>query len=379
MRTVRPGAPSLADLTPYDPKYLPARVYLNANESPYGLPEPVIGELVDALSGQMLHRYPDPLAKGLRARVAEIHGVDEDNVLLGNGGDELLFDIMLAYGGKGRKLLTAPPSFSSYELDACLTATTLVEIPRVERLFSGDGREGCIAEGVGIDVELGVDEDAILNRVRQGDIDVVMLASPNNPTGDVLGKEFVVALLDSSDAVVLIDQAYVEFADSSFDMTPLLKRHENLGILRTFSKAYALAGIRLGYLLASTQVISELCKVRQPYSVDTFSMLAGKSVLAYQDVFSRRVEESIAERKRVARALRGISGVTVYASEANYLLMKVAGAQQIWQRLYDEQGILLRDFSSAPYLKDCLRVSIGAPKENDEFLETFKEMVDEAS
>jgi histidinol-phosphate aminotransferase len=113
--------------------------------------------------------------------------------------------------------------------------------------------------------------------------------------------------------------------------------------------------------------------------VDTFSALAGRSVLAYQEIFSRRIEESIAERRRVAQALRGISGVRVYTSEANYLLIKVVDAQRIWQRLYDEKGILLRDFSAAPYLKDCLRISMGSPKENDEFLEAFEELVKEAS
>jgi histidinol-phosphate aminotransferase len=362
MQRVRPSAPSLAGLVPYDPKYLPARIYLNANESPYGLPQSVVQALTDAVSSQLFHRYPDPLAKGLRTQIARLNGVDDGNVLLGNGGDELLFDIMLAYGGNARKLLTAPPSFSSYDLDAKLTKTTIIEVPRVERVELSRTLAPC--------------EDVILERVSRGDIDVVMLASPNNPTGDALSERFVLELLDASDAVVLIDQAYVEFADNRFDLTRHLRRHANLVLLRTFSKAYALAGVRLGYLLASETVISELCKVRQPYSVDTFSVLAGRAVLEASEEIAGQVVESLAERTRMIETLKTLPGVTVFDSQANFILLHVAGAHDIWQRLYDEKSILLRDFSNGPYMRDCLRVSIGLPQENDEFLETFTRLLE---
>jgi histidinol-phosphate aminotransferase len=400
MQRVRPSAPALVGLSPYDPKYLPARVYLNANESPYGLPASVIQELASSVSQQGFHRYPDPLAKDLRRMIAGLNGVGEGNVLLGNGGDELLLDIMLAWGGRGRKLLTAPPSFSSYELDARLTETSLVEIPRVERRGgggahswlpqSGSGAAGngspgesategdaaagddAVAEKGPAAGELGIDEDAVLRRVARGDIDIVMLASPNNPTGDTLSEDFVLALLDASDAVVLIDQAYVEFADARFDMTRHLERHANLVLLRTFSKAWALAGVRLGYLLASEAVVGELCKVRQPYSVDAFSALAGRAALAASQEVAACVRESVAERGRVAAALAALPGATVFASEANFILFRIEGAHSIWQRLYDEDGILLRDFSAAPRLTDCLRVSIGTPRENDELIAALR-------
>ena len=372
MQKLRSSASYLKDLKPYDPKYLPARIYLNANESPYGLPEAVLDSLLESVSEQMLHRYPDPLAMDLRSTLAKINKVSTSNVLLGNGGDELIFDIMLAYGGTGRKLLIAPPSFSSYELDAKLTDTTLVEIPRVRRRMY-DERASVET------IVFGVDEDAVLKRVSQGDIDVVMLASPNNPSGDVLRKDFVVALLNASDALILIDQAYVEFADPQFDMRPYLAKHKNLAILRTFSKAFALAGIRLGYLLADDELVSELCKVRQPYSVDVFSALAGNTVLSHPEVFSGRIVESIDERKRITQELSGLPGVVVHASEANFILIQVEHANRIWQRLYDENGILLRDFSSAPYLTDCLRVSVGTPNENDEFLKSFTAILGEVS
>jgi histidinol-phosphate aminotransferase len=313
--------------------------------------------------------------------IADRCGVGEGNVLLGNGGDELLLDIMLAWGGPARRLLTAPPSFSSYDLDARLTGTTVVEIPRVERPYTGaaddgwdeqDGRDGPLPRReLGV---MGVDEGAVLKRVSRDDIDVVMLASPNNPTGDALSEDFVLALLDASDALVLIDQAYVEFAQERFDMTRLLERHTNLVLLRTFSKAWGLAGVRLGYLLGSEAVIGELCKVRQPYSVDTFSVLAGRAVLSASREIAARVKEARAECERLTQALCAMPGVAVFSSQANFILLRLAGAHSVWQRLYDGHGILLRDFSAAPGLTDCLRVSVGTPCENDEFLAALREL-----
>jgi histidinol-phosphate aminotransferase len=386
MQHVRPSAPGLADLIPYDPKYLPARIYLNANESPYGLPASVVKELANCVSGQVFHRYPDPLARKLREEIAEKYGLSPAHVLLGNGGDELLFDILLAYGGEGRKLLTAPPSFSSYELDAKLTDTQIVEIPRgCPSVILSEAKDP--AEDIRPEPAVAapppspyaLDEQAILARVSQGDIDVVMLASPNNPTGDVMSEEFIVALLNASDAVVLIDQAYVEFAAERYDVTGLLAEHRNLVLLRTFSKAYALAGIRLGYLLAAGEVVSELCKVRQPYSVDAFSALAGSAVLAAPDGFAKQVAESKRERERIFAALAALPGVEPYPSEANFILFRCPAAHTVWQRLYDEQGILLRDFSAAPGLTGCLRVSMGTPEENDGFLSAFTALIGETA
>ena len=399
MNSLRPAAAFLDGLSAYDPKYLPAKVYLNANESAYGLPASVKQRLADALAALELHRYPDPLVNRLRQRLAEARGVDKVKIMLGNGGDELIYNIMLAYGGPGRKLLIAPPSFSSYEIDARLTATEIVALPRVWRGGDGDGGRGAstadspfadggqasspavnnkpgsavlaatnIAAAESPFAGLVVDEAAILERVAQGDIDIVMLASPNNPTGEALSPGFVTALLNASDALVLIDQAYLEFADPSYDLCGQLAAHANLAILRTFSKAYALAGLRLGYLMASEPVIGALCKLRQPYSVNSFSALAGELVLDAAAEIAADVANAVAERGRLAVGLAALPGVTVLASDANFILFRLAQAQAVWQRLYDEWGILLRDFSTAPYLAGCLRASVGTAEENQQLL-----------
>jgi histidinol-phosphate aminotransferase len=378
MQTLRQSSDHLIGLKPYDPRYLPARIYLNANESPYGLPEPVVKELTESLTKECLNRYPDPLAKHLRARLADVYGISENAVLLGNGGDELLFDVLLAYGGKKRKLLIAPPSFSSYEIDARLTNTQLVEVRRQKRGALVPHAKNATAED-GATFNYTLDEDAVLKRVAQGDIDIVMLASPNNPTGDVLDPAFINELLNASDALILIDQAYIEFAQEAYDALPLLRQHKNLAILRTFSKAYGLAGMRLGYLLAAEELVSELLKVRQPYSVDAFSALAGWAVLNNREAFSGRMRESIEERRRVSKALSKLPGLKVFDSEANFILIQLENAHKIWQALYDEKALLLRDFSEAPYLGDCLRISIGSPEENDELLASLQTMMKEVT
>ncbi|MDR3315025.1 MAG: histidinol-phosphate transaminase [Coriobacteriales bacterium] len=349
MLQVRPPVSHLAGLEPYDPKYLPARVYLNANENPCDPSAELRAELAQLAKTLPFNRYPDPLAHDLCAAIAGVCGVSVEQVLVGNGGDELLLNLLLAYGGRERRLLIAPPCFSSYAFDALLTTTTVVSLERTEQFW--------------------LDEDAILQRVATGTIDLVMLASPNNPTGDCLTADFVERLLAASDALVVIDQAYVEFAQPQFDLTGLLSRHQNLALLRTFSKAYGLAGLRLGYLLASPAVIAELIKVRQPYSVDSYSAAAGKAVLGHSNEVLQLAQGIAADRDRLAGALAALPGVEVFPSEANYLLLRVAGAQELWQRLYDDFGILLRDFSAAPGLTDCLRVSVGTPEQNQQLLQ----------
>jgi imidazoleglycerol-phosphate dehydratase len=248
-----------------------------------------------------------------------------------------------------------------YHIDAALTHTEVVEIPRASGI------------GAGKRLDFGLDEEAVFERVSAGDIDLVMLTSPNNPTGDCLTRSFVERLLAATDAVVLIDHAYIEFARPEYDVTSLLAEHANLALLRTFSKAYGLAGMRIGCLASSEQITRELCKVRQPYSVDALAALAALAALEDEDEAQARVRSIIAERERLAAELgpQGL-GLPVAPSEANYLLFRVPEAHKVWQRLLEDHGILVRDLSSSPGLEDCLRVSIGTPAENDELIRALR-------
>ncbi len=357
MQSVRSAAEHLKGLEPYDPRYLQARIYLNANENPYGTPDAVRECLAQALVCEPLHRYPDPLAKRLRAALASRLEVPSECIVLGNGGDELLFNLCLAYGGEGRILLTTPPTFSVYHTDAILTHTELREIPRASEI----GPEG--------QLDFSVNEKTILELVGSGEVDIVILTSPNNPTGDSLSLSFIEELLAATDAVVLIDHAYIEFASPGYDATALLRNNTNLAILRTFSKAYGLAGLRIGYLVASEEIARELRTVRQPYSVDALAALAAHAALGVEDEVRVQIAAIVAERERLAKTLGSIGqGLSVAPSEANYLLFRVPDAHEVWQLLYENYGILLRDVSRIPGLTHCLRVTVGTPEENDEFL-----------
>lgn len=349
-RKVRKPAARLDALTPYDPKYLPAQVYLSANENPYPLPDSVRSAVQDAVNDVALSRYPDPLANVLRMQIAQLHGVDRDQVLVGNGGDELLFNIALAWGGPGRSFLNTPPTFSVYETNALLTDTRVVQVSRMS--------------------DFSIDEQAVLDVLASHEVDFCIITSPNNPTGMSADIEFLRKAAGVSDALFVVDEAYAEFADST--MIPYLNELPNLLILRTFSKAYGLAGVRIGYVLGSPEVIRDLIKVRQPYSVDAVSQAIGCAILDHKDSFEPLIAEIKMQRAWLSEQIAALDGVTVYPSDANYLLFRAESADLIWDALY-EQGILVRDLSRAPGLNNCLRVTIGTPDENKRFITALKE------
>lgn len=382
MGKVRKSQDALDGIVPYDPKYLPAEVLLSANENPHSVPAVVEEEILEGLKGFAFNRYPDPLANELRDLIAQRENdslarggrvccgagdapsesrageggsfrFTRDSVLVGNAGDELLFDFALAWGGPGRTLLNVTPTFSVYAANAELTGTKVVEVPRRS--------------------DYTLDEDAVIARASQSDVDQVVITSPNNPTGDMVSEDFMLRLLSATDALVMLDEAYIEFADES--LARLIEQHENLLVLRTFSKAYSCAGVRLGYILAQPSVIRELIKVRQPYSVDAVSQLIGRAVVKNSDAFVSDIEEIKRQRGLVIDALRGIAGVSeVFDSRANFVLVRIPGADKVWEQLY-ERGILVRDFSHSRGLENCLRLTIGTAEENERLLSALKEIL----
>lgn len=352
MDRLRPPRDELASLVPYAAKLARAEIDLSANENPRNLP----GELLERLRSRMrdipYNRYPDPMAEGLRELIARANGLEPANILVGNGGDELLLDMVLAWGGPGRRLLTAPPTFVMYEIDARMTGTEVVAVPRRE--------------------DFSVDEEAVLAAVEEG-VGIVMLSNPNNPTGTLTPESFLMELLDATDALVVVDEAYFEF--SRHTMRHHMPRHKNLVILRTFSKAFSLAGLRVGYLLAHEDVVLELTKVRQPYSVNSFSQMAAATVFNERAVFESAIDEVLRGRDFLGEGLGRMAGVEVFPSDANFILFRVEHASALWRDLLHEHSILVRDFSRTPYLEDCLRVTVGTPAENEAFIEAMDELM----
>ena len=348
--------PSAAALEPYDPAFAPVRINLSANENGLGLPPGVAAELGQALARTATNRYPRPLSDELRQEIALWHGVAPERVCVGNGGDELLFNLFVAFGGAGRTLVDCPPSFSVYRLYAELAETEVVDVPRDPADFS-------------------LDEAALVDAARGAS--VVVVTSPNNPTGNLARPGLVRELCGACPGLVLADEAYMEFADAGQSSEPLLGEFDNLVVLHTFSKAFALAGARVGYALASPGVVAALNAVRQPYSVNVLSQAATLVCVRRRDEFAPSVELIRRERARVLDGLRRLAGrgVEVWPSQGNFLLLRVPDAHGLWERLKDERSILVRDFSRAPGLAGCLRVTVGTPKENDAFLQAMGELL----
>lgn len=339
---------AIEELRAYDAAAPTAALIMAANESPFTLPGELLDKLQSGIRDFAYRNYPDPLASGLRAKLAAQNGVEPGNILIGNGGDELLLDTLLAWGGPGRSVLIFPPTFSMYEIYAHTLETKVVKIFRDPDSFA-------------------VDIDAAAARLSRGDIDLCFIDTPNNPSGVLTAQDDLLRLLEASDALIFVDEAYFEFCGVT--ALAFLERYENLVILRTFSKAFSLAGLRLGYALARPEVIATLTRVRMPYSVNAFSQWAGELVADEPSAFEGALALIRSERARLARALDACAGVLrVWPSAANYLLFKVANAHAVWRGLLDGAGVYIRDFSAAPGLEDCLRVTVGSPEQNDRFL-----------
>lgn len=335
---------ALRGFEPYDPAFTPSRVNLSANENTHELPDGVRHAIDAAVSATALNRYPDPLANDLRAAIAERHGVASQSVMVGNGGDELLFNLLFTFGGPGHDLVTCPPDFSEYANFAKMCETPLREVWRDGSDFS-------------------IDADALVEAARSASL--VILTSPNNPTGDLVDASLVRRLLDESDALVLLDEAYVEFAGEDASLVSWVADNPRLMVLRTFSKAFALAGLRCGYLVADPAVIDALAAIRQIYSVDVLAQAVGRAVLDARASFAPIVADIVSERERLSLLLGNIDGLEQWPSSANFILVRTKGASRVRVRLRDEFSILVRDFSYAPGLDDCLRITVGTREEND--------------
>ena len=348
--------PVLAGFEPYDPAFTPCRVNLSANENTHPLPVGVRAAIDAALLSTPLNRYPDPMANELRDELAARHGLARDRVCVGNGGDELLFNLLFAFGGPGRALVTCPPDFSEYANFAAMCETEVRAVWRDPEDFS-------------------VDADALVAAAAGAAL--VFLTSPNNPTGDLLPHDTLRRVLDETDALVLVDEAYVEFAPEGSSVADWVATEPRLVVLRTLSKAFGLAGARVGYVLADPAVVDALAAVRQIYSVDVLAQAAGLASVRCRDQLAPVVADIVAERARLAAGLAALPGVRIWPSEANFVLVRVPRAAEVRRRLRDEHSVLVRDFSAAPGLDGCLRLSVGTREENDALLDALATLVRE--
>ncbi len=329
-------------------------VRLNTNESPYAPPKAFVDRWLAALGNVEWNRYPDRGADILRGALGRFLGQPPERLLCGNGSNEVLQTLLLTYGGAGRDALMFEPTYALHSQIARGTGTGVIAGER--------------SPGFAIDP---ADAAALIEARRPS---VVFVCSPNNPTGTVEPRETVAALSDacaSVGAVLVVDEAYGEF--SPWSALELVDDDRPLAVVRTYSKVWSLAGVRLGFVVAPSWMIAELEKVLLPYNLSVPTQVAGTVALDFVDEMERRVATLVEERGRVFAALSATDGVEVYPSGANFLLFRIDGdAHDIWKRLL-KHSVLVRDFSGWPRVEGCLRVTIGTPGENDAFLAALQE------
>ncbi len=329
-------------------------VRLNTNESPYAPPQAFVEQWLGALGDVAWNRYPDRGANTLRSSLGRFLGQPLERLLCGNGSNEVLQTLLLTYGGAGRNALMFEPTYALHSQIARGTGTGV---------FAGE-------RGAGFAIDA-PDAVAMIERQRPS---VVFVCSPNNPTGTVEPRATVEALSEACaaiGAVLVVDEAYGEF--SPWSALELVDEERPLAVVRTYSKVWSLAGVRLGFVVAPTWMIAELEKVLLPYNLSVPTQVAGTVALDFVNEMERRVATLVEERGRVFAALSAMDGVEVFPSGANFLLFRInSDAHDVWKRLL-KHSVLVRDFSGWPLVEGCLRVTVGTPGENDAFLAALQE------
>ncbi len=346
--------PNIRSLRAYHAEEIPCKVKLDANESPYsGGRDEGSGSRVKKIL-QTLNRYPDPEAKALKKILAGTLGVKSENILHGNGSDELIYYLITTFGGP---VLYPTPTFSMYGIIAQALDEKKIEIP--------------------LDKKFDLDIDKMLAAIKKHKPKLIFLSSPNNPTGNYFSSERISRIIKFTLShnpyplsLVVVDEAYQPFTGKS-KFLPLVGKYKNLVIMRTLSKI-GLAGLRLGFLIANAEVINEVNKVRLPFNVNALSQAIATEALKNKNQICSNIASIISERETLFRAMKTIGGITPYPSDANFILFKVNDADRVYGGLL-KKGVLVRNLNSV--VKGCLRVTVGTPEENKVFLKMLKQVL----
>ena len=330
-----------------------ASIKINQNENPWDAPERIRQETLAQMNARPWSRYPDFVPAKLQQRLAEFANWTSDGVIAGNGSNELIQATLMVTISSGTRVLICEPTFALYRQITTILGGEIFVAPMKQ--------------------DLSFDIAAMTHAVQMFSPDVTIICSPNNPTGQTISDEDLRRLLQEAKGLVVLDEAYHEFAGHS--VVPLLGEHENLIVLRTFSKAMALAGLRVGYLLASPLLTNEIRKALLPYNLNTFSQTAAEVAIDnYEQELRPLVGRIIDERNRLCDEMSQVEGLTPIQSKANFMIVRTARDPKfVFQELL-RRDILIRDVSGYPMLKDYFRVSVGRPDENGRLLTALREI-----
>jgi histidinol-phosphate aminotransferase len=335
----------------YTPGFQPAStdvIKLNTNENPYP-PSPLAMQALAAMDAEKLRRYPDPVGNEFRKAAGQLHGLAPENIMCSNGGDELLSIVFRAFCDENRSAAYPVPTYSLYPVLAKLQDCKAIEVPFDE-------------------------EFNLPAKLANTGAAVTIVCNPNAPSGSFISIEELVSLADELSGILLIDEAYVDFAEAN--CISLVKSFDNVILLRSLSKGYSLAGMRFGYAISNPQIIEGLMKVKDSYNADAVAITLATAAIKDQAYFKENVTKIKAERKRVTEQLRSL-GFKVADSFSNFVLAtcKNIEAKQVYTKLA-EQNIFIRYFE-LPGLTDKLRITIGTKQQNDKLLLTLKKILSE--
>jgi len=354
MKTVFSGPeclvrPEVLQLVPYLTKHMPECLRFDANENPFPWP----AGMREALYTEDLafNRYPDGMGGEVRNAIATYTETSPEGILIGNGSDELIQLILLTFGGLGKSAIIHPPTFGMYQIYAQLTNTKVVPVP--------------LLDGIALDTE------KMLAAAKSPEAHVIFVCNPNNPTGSLFPREDILRLIRESGKIVVVDEAYAEFSEET--LIPEIQNYPNLVILRTFSKAFGMAGLRLGYLVGQPDTLALINRVRPPFNVNSLSQKAGILALEYLEAYQAQVQIIKEETKHLQEALSQLPDVIVYPTRANFILFKPSDPDG-WADKLLKKGFLVRNMGELPVLGKCLRMSAGLPEENKAFLQVLQEI-----
>lgn len=331
-----------------DPQDCPIKI--DAMENPYALPPSLQNALAERLKGVLLNRYPEAGACRLRSRYAQYFGIEEEMLMVGNGSDELITILCTAFAVPGASIMIPVPTFAVYRIVALNHGFHVFEAP-----LKGD-----------FDLDLPV----MLDIIKREQPALVFLSNPNNPTGNCFDPAGIEAIIGASEGIVVVDEAYFPFSGQT--LIPLLKTYENLVIMRTLSKV-GLAAIRVGFLMGAALLIKELDKVRLPYNINTLSQVVADFYLDEEAVFLAQAKELINSREALFVRLSEMKGIRPYRSAANFIFFACdLDADSIYGHLLN-RGIIIKNLNSPGRMKNCMRVTIGDPEENAQFIEVLAE------
>lgn len=335
----------------YEVYNVPCKYKMDANEVPFKIPDSVMENIKDIISTANVNIYPDPIAERLKEELAAYCCVTSENILIGNGSDELIHLIMLAFVDKNDAVLYPDPSFSMYSVYAKI--------------------EGALEVKVKLNEDYSYNVDRFVEAIKKYKPKVVFLCTPNNPTGSIIKRDDIIKILDTSSGLVVVDEAYFEFYGET--VVDIVDKYDNIAVLRTLSKAFGLAGLRVGYLVANKAAVKCLSLVKPPYNINSVSQAIALNVLK-SGILKNRLDYILNERQYLTNELIEISGIKVYPSNANFILVKFKDADYVYNELI-KRGILVRNFSKSPDLEGCLRITVGTREANNYLIKCLKELL----